>query len=118
MGDLSLSQFEFDFLRGNYDLASARLGTQEAGNRTEVSACADHKTRFNGIVNTPGDAAFYNALKILAQSQSGAATLQKIIIKFASKDPKTHHMVVENFDFFVTKHAGAETSDRLKDAPL
>jgi hypothetical protein len=34
------------------------------------------------------------------------------------KDPKTQHMVVENFDFFVTKHAGAETSDRLKDAPF
>jgi hypothetical protein len=115
VGVLSLSQFEFDFLRGNYDLASARLGTKEAGNRTEVSP-APTTRRASMESLTRQEMPLFTMLS--KSSQSGAATLQKIIIKFASKDPKTHHMVVASFDAFSTKRARAETNDRLEDWSL
>jgi hypothetical protein len=55
--------------------------------------------------------------QLFTESQLGTTTLQKIIVKFVSTDPKTYHVVVANLDFFATKDAELKTGNRLKDAP-
>src|ERR1700693_3671487 len=113
LGELAIRHLEFNFLRGNGDLA-ARVDTRRARYRTEMPAGADHEAGLELAVRDPLIAGAHQAGHGNALVDARAAALEQKIVKLAAADPITDGPAIIDFHFAAAEAADAKSVDLLQ----